>query len=130
MQLIVSTRLATLSITLAASAVAAWIVPTCWAISLVAFAVCAPAPAGYEVAFAPSPEKLSETVKTARATCSGTRRLIGAGGAITNVAPGTVSFERVYPVTTNQVEARAVENTPTTPNWNFIVAAKICATAV
>jgi hypothetical protein len=97
---------------------------------LVAFAVCAPPPSGYEVIFGESQQRLSESVKTAFAGCTGTKRVIGAGAAITNVAPGHVALEEVNPYFANQVRATAVEHVPYPLNWDFIVATAICATAV
>jgi hypothetical protein len=98
--------------------------------SLTAYAVCAPPPSGYEVIFGPSDEELSEPVKTAFAGCTGTRRVIGAGAAITNVAPGNVSLEEVNPYLANWVRATAVENVPLATNWDFIVATAVCATVI
>jgi hypothetical protein len=94
--------------------------------SLRSFAVCAPEPSGYEVRTFISQERLSEQVKTATAECSGNRYLIGMGGAVTNVAPGTVSLERVDPVGSNAVRVSAAEHVPTSQNWDYIVATAIC----
>jgi hypothetical protein len=100
--------------------------------NLFAFAVCAPPPSGYEVKFEPSPQEASEQVKTAVAECGVGRSVIGAGGAITNVAPGNVALEEAYPdigTIFQDVRAEAVEVVPTSQNWDFIVAAAICAFA-
>jgi hypothetical protein len=97
--------------------------------NLLSFAVCAPEPSGYEVRTFISQERLSEHVKTATAECSGNRYLIGMGGAITNVAPGNVSLERIDPVGSNAVRVSAAENVPTNQDWDFIVATAICADA-
>lgn len=97
-----------------------------------AFAICADTPRGYEVPpFAPSPQRLSEATKEASVTCPGNKQLLSAGGAITNVAPGHVSLQMVFPSSIlrppRSVRVIAVENTPTSLNWDFIVAAAICA---
>lgn len=98
--------------------------------NLVAFAVCADRPPGYEVKYGESRDRLSETVKTASAYCSGGRRLLGSGAAITNVAPGNVSLQKVRPASTEgPTEAEARENVPTSQPWDFIVAQSVCAFA-
>lgn len=64
------------------------------------------------------------------ATCPGTKQLLGAGGAVSNVAPANVSLQVVYPFSNlrpGMVEGAAVENTPTSVNWDFIVATAISA---
>jgi len=94
--------------------------------SVVSYAVCVQPPAGYEVVYASSDERLSETNKVATALCPGTKRVHGAGGAITKVAPGNVSLQAVVPIG-ERVQAIAVENTPTDESWDFIVAQAICA---
>lgn len=96
-----------------------------WAVA--AFAVCVDRLPGYEVKGERSEEELSESVRYAKAECSAGRRVLhGAGGAITNVAPGTVALQVVYPGY-RWAEVYAVENTPTTQNWDFTVAQAICA---
>ena len=54
--------------------------------------------------------------------------LIGSGAAISNVAPGNATLQRIYPYNAlDQVQAKAVENVPTDQSWDFIVAQAICA---
>jgi hypothetical protein len=94
--------------------------------NLVVFAVCAPPPTGYEVVLDRSPEEGSQQAKLAYADCPDGTRVIGAGGAITDVAPGNVSLEEVIPFSV-RVRVGAAENVPTSQNWDFIAAAAICA---
>lgn len=99
--------------------------------NVLALAVCAPAPAGYEVLNAPSPESASESIKTATATCSAGKQMLDAGGATSFTAPGNVSLTRILVApfgALNWAEAIATENTATAANWDFIVAQVICAT--
>ncbi len=88
-----------------------------------AYAICMNTPQGYSVATGESTERLSETHKIAFAGCGG-KQLLSAGAAITDVAPGNVSLQVVFPG--SNVEAFAVENTPTSLNWDFIIARGIC----
>jgi hypothetical protein len=99
--------------------------------NLVGFAVCAPPPAGYQVKFGESPQRLSEQTKTAFAICDSGRRLIGSGGAIaaTPTTPGTIGFEDLSPINDITMRAVAAEQSPTSQNWDFIVATGICANA-
>jgi hypothetical protein len=96
--------------------------------SVIAYAVCMIPPSGYQVVYGQSPQNASEPEKTASAVCPGSTVVHGAGGAITNVAPGNVSLRVVYPsYDPKRVDVVAVENTPTNENWDFIVAQAICA---
>jgi hypothetical protein len=100
--------------------------------NVTAYAICAPPPSGYEVVFDESPLRASELVKVAgsapNAGCTTGKRLLSSGAAISNVAPGNVSLQRIYPyVAFQQTYATAVENTPTALNWDFIVASSVCA---
>ena len=97
--------------------------------SVTSYAVCVPTqPAGYEVVFGESQARLSEAVKSAGASCSAGKRLLSLGAAITNTAPGNVSLYAIFPGGTGQqTVARAVENTLTSQNWDFIVATAVCA---
>jgi hypothetical protein len=100
--------------------------------SLTAFAVCATTPRGYEVRYGESDEIASEPTKPAEVSCSNGRRLIAAGAAITNTAPGHVSLQRSVPYSSpsyNSVSAMAVENTPFGDGWESIVAQAICVDA-
>jgi hypothetical protein len=82
--------------------------------SVTAYAVCVPTkPAGYQVVFGESPERLSESSKHAGASCPIFKRLLSSGAAITNIAPGHVSLQGIVPEDTNDYTyASAVENTP------------------
>jgi hypothetical protein len=97
---------------------------------LLAYAVCAPAPAGYEIAQAASPTSLSEAEKVAVATCTPGKTTLGGGGATAFNAPGNVFLTRINLVgagLSNRVDAVADENVSTAANWDFIVAQGICA---
>ncbi len=93
---------------------------------LVAYAICAARPDGYEVIFASSSERESESVKEAVAVCPLGKQLLSAGSAISNRAPADVSLSYIFP-TRAAAFALAVENRPTSNNWDFIVATAICA---
>jgi hypothetical protein len=91
-----------------------------------AYAVCVNAPAGYEVVTTPSVKSDSESEKIAFAQCPAGKRVHGAGAAVANVAG--VSLQVVYPYNDrDEVQAFAVENTPVSQDWDFIVAQAICA---
>jgi hypothetical protein len=93
-----------------------------------AYAVCVNQPAGYQVVMTESAESDSEPEKIAFARCPAGKRVHGAGAAITDTAPGGVSLQVVYPFNAlDQVEAFAVENTPVSQDWDFIVGQAICA---
>ena len=97
---------------------------------LLAYAVCAPAPAGYEIAQTASPTALSEAEKVAVANCTAGKKTLGGGGAITFSAPGNVFLTRINLVgagLSNRADAVADENVPTAANCDFIVAQAICA---
>jgi hypothetical protein len=79
--------------------------------NMVAFAVCALPPRGFVVPpFGESPERGSQTVKTATASCPGTTKLLSAGGAVTNVAPGFATLQSVIPLNDRQARAVAVSS--------------------
>jgi len=90
-------------------------------------------PAGYTVVFGESPERLSESPKQAGVSCPLFTRLLSSGAALTNIAPGHASLQGIIPLKNNVSPykwgtwARTVENTPTSLNWDFIVATAICA---
>ncbi|MGH8480349.1 MAG: hypothetical protein ACREXK_12425 [Gammaproteobacteria bacterium] len=95
---------------------------------LVASAICADTPEGYQVRYGESEEQASETTKYAQAYCYG--QITGAGAAVSNVAPGNVALYFVVPrrpsdERTNSAAA-AAEITPTSEPWDFIVAQAIC----
>lgn len=96
--------------------------------SVVAYAVCVNRPAGYEVVTGISDSRASEDEKSAFVTCPANKRVHSAGAAITDTAPGHVSLQQVYPNNgLRRVDAFAVENTPLSQNWDFIVVRAICA---
>lgn len=97
--------------------------------SITASAICAPKPLGYQVVFAPSADASTAAVKTARATCPTNGRVISAGAAMSNVAPGHASLSEVNPLSNQVVRARATENFSTTQDWDYIIASAVCARA-
>jgi hypothetical protein len=112
--------------------------------NVLAFAVCAYPPRGYQVVYGESDERASEPYKTARAACPLHRispwtplqrkRVLGMGGAVSNVAPGEVGLISVQPKDfpydaedrQYDVDAAAMEAPYTPQNWDFIVAQAIC----
>ncbi|MDW5323690.1 hypothetical protein [Plantactinospora sp. KLBMP9567] len=93
-----------------------------------AYAVCVNQPAGYQVVTTASAQSDSESEKIAFAHCPSGTRVHGAGAAISDTAPGGVSLQVVYPANAlDDVEAFAVENTPVSQDWDFIVSQAICA---
>jgi hypothetical protein len=103
--------------------------PFAW--RLKAYAICAPRPQGYEIRTGASKESGSEPDKDAHAGCSSAdKQMLGAGAAITDVAPGHVSLQQVYPRSSlRSMDAWAVENTPLFLPWDFIIARGVCVDA-
>jgi hypothetical protein len=93
------------------------------------YAICATPPRGYVIpTFGRSPASHSETVKVAVSRCPAGKVLLSSGAAVSNVAPANVSLQGIYPsVAGRQTQAIAVENTPTSANWDFMVANAVCA---
>ena len=98
--------------------------------SLRAFAICATPPSGHQVVTGMSEQTGSETFKFAQAGCPGHQQVLSAGAAITDVAPGHVSLQLVFPSPfedqPHRFFATAAENTPTDDDWDFIIARGIC----
>jgi hypothetical protein len=95
--------------------------------SVAAYAVCVTPPSGYQVVYGPLSPNTSEPEMTVSAVCPGSKVVHGAGGAITNLAPGNVSLRVVYPsYDPKRVDVVAVEISATNDNWD-IVAQAICA---
>jgi hypothetical protein len=96
-----------------------------------AWAVCATAPAGYEIVMAESPQRDSETTKNVRAECPGSKTLLSAGAATGFSAPAQVALQFAHAYggpTSGTADGYAAENEPTFVDWDFIVAQAICAT--
>jgi hypothetical protein len=92
-----------------------------------AYAICANTPSGYEVVTGGSAATQSETFKSAQASCSLGNQLLSAGAFTPVDVPGNVSLQIVYPSSTlRRLEARAVENTPTSLSWGVLSARGIC----
>jgi hypothetical protein len=98
--------------------------------NLVAVAVCAPTPDQFKVVFAGSGESGSEPVKDATASCIDGRRLIGTGGAVTDVAPAGIALTESRPVSTVSASTVAIETEQISDPWDTIVSAAICARAI
>lgn len=91
-----------------------------------AYAICVNAPSGYEVVTTESTARHSEAEKSAFAQCPAGKRVHGAGAATNSVAG--VSLQVVYPYNDlDEVQAFAVESSPVSQDWDFIVAQAICA---
>jgi hypothetical protein len=101
--------------------------------SVIAYAVCAAEPEGYQVQFAPSPASDSEAEKTAGYgplnSCLEGSKLLSSGAAVGAGAPAGVSLFAVTPTDGNRTIATAVESTPVGANWGFVVATRVCAAA-
>ncbi len=92
-----------------------------------AYAICANTPNGYEVVTGGSAQGQSETFKWAEATCSTGNQLLSAGAFTTVDVPPNVSLQTVYPRSNlRQLEASAVENTPTNVSWGMFSVRGIC----
>lgn len=95
--------------------------------SVTAYAVCANPPAGYEVKFVESPERLSEFDKVAIAQCPANKKLVSSGAALTDIAPANVSLSGIFPwAAGRQTQALAMENTKTNANWDSVLASAVC----
>ncbi|MPY97994.1 MAG: hypothetical protein GEU97_08330 [Actinophytocola sp.] len=96
--------------------------------NVTAYAVCVQPPYGYEVVYGASSNRDSESTKTAMATCPNGKRVHGAGAATIVNAPAGVALQVVYPYNDlRRAMAHAVETTPTSADWDFIVFQAICA---
>ncbi len=95
-----------------------------------AWAVCATAPSGYEIVMERSPQDDSESTKNAWPECSGDKTLLSAGAATGFSAPAQVALHYAHAYsgpTSGSANVLAVENEPTTSDWDFIVGQAICA---
>jgi len=96
--------------------------------TVTSYAVCAPTPPGYQVVFALSTGGPSDTTKVATITCPAGKRVHGAGATVRSGAPTGLGLQVMYPFNAlDEVEASAVETTPTDVDWQPIVAVAICA---
>jgi hypothetical protein len=99
--------------------------------TVTSYAVCAPAPAGYQVVFAPSAQHLSEPQKVAFVTCPAGTSVHGAAAVavpgLLGASASPVVLQVIYPFNgLDKVEAFAVESIPTDGNWD-VRAVAICA---
>ena len=109
--------------------------PRTWRVTAYAICVRRSALKNYRVVFTRSKERDSETRKEAFAACQPGQHLLSSGAAVTNVGPGSVSLQGIWPdtgsispnVDTAATQAVAVENVPWPVGWDFIVATAICA---
>jgi hypothetical protein len=95
-----------------------------------AWAVCATAPAGYEIVMAESPQSDSQSTKNAWVECPGDKTLLGAGAAASFAAPAQVALQFAHAYggpTSGTVDVLVAENQPTVADWDFIVGQAICA---
>ena len=97
--------------------------------SVTAYAICADPPPGYVIPpFGQSLGSDSESWKIAGSTCPAGKYAHSAGAALNNLAPANVSLQAVFPAGGGRSsQAIAVENTPTTEDWDYIVASVVCA---
>lgn len=96
--------------------------------NVTAYAVCVNRPYGYEVVYGASSERDSESTKSATAACPDGKRVHGAGAATIFDAPAGVALQVVYPFNDlRRSMAYAVETSPTSADWDTIVAQVICA---
>ncbi|OJF14791.1 hypothetical protein [Couchioplanes caeruleus] len=94
---------------------------------VMAVAVCADMIDGYAVRNVPSDGDDSESSKAAEATCLDGRIPFGGGGAVAFTAPGATSLRWVaLDDVLDEVHVSAIENTPTSTDWDYIVAQVIC----
>ena len=92
-----------------------------------AYAICASTPSGYEVVTGGSAQAQSETSKWVEASCSSGNQLLSAGAFTTVDVPPNISLQTVYPRSNlRQLEAYAVENTPTSLSWGVFSVRGIC----
>lgn len=95
--------------------------------SVTAYAICADIPSGYQVVDDPSDEPPSNEYKFAYTTCPSGKQMLSAGAATSNVAPGNATLQVVYPGNDHTwMQALAWENTPTSEDWDFIIARGVC----
>jgi hypothetical protein len=98
---------------------------------VLAWAVCATAPVGYQIVAAESVQSDSETTKNASAACPAGKTLLAAGAAVSFAAPGQVALQFAHAYSypgSGHADAYAAENEPTSADWDFIISQAICAT--
>ncbi len=94
--------------------------------SVAAVAICGEEPVGYEIVGGSSPQRTSESVKTARATCSAGTRALGLGAALDHNSPAEVALSALYPELGVTAAAVGRETTPTTVDWNRVTTRAVC----
>jgi hypothetical protein len=97
--------------------------------SVVAYAICAPRPPGYQVVVQPSGATGTQPRKAGTAFCPAGTLPHGVGAATDPSAPGGLGLENffVQPLPLSGAQALAAMTAPNTVNWTFQVFA-ICAT--
>jgi hypothetical protein len=97
--------------------------------SMVAYAICAPRPAGYQVVIQPSGGTGTQTRKAGTAFCPAGTLPHGGGAATDPSVPGGLGLENIFvqPLPFSGAQALAVMTEPSTVSWSFRVFA-ICAT--
>lgn len=97
--------------------------------SVVAYAICAPRPANYQIVVQPVGGPLNLDRKTQTAMCPAGTKPHGAGGAIDPAAPGGVGLEFVFaqPVGLQGTQALAVRTDDVIFDWGVFRVFAICA---
>jgi hypothetical protein len=93
--------------------------------SVDAWAVCAPAPAGYQIVSAPSTQGPSDPVQVGTVNCPVNTRMYGLGTSVDGVIEPGVGIQVLFPG--NTVESSSVEAVPTGTNWGPVRTQAICA---
>ena len=97
--------------------------------SVVAYAMCAPRPPGYEIVVSGSSANPTDSRKASTGTCPAGKRAYGAGAATNPSAAGGIGLQEVIPQPNLAgAQARAVMTEPVTVDWGPLEAIAICAT--
>jgi hypothetical protein len=97
--------------------------------SMVAYAICAPRPPGYQIHVETNPGSPTASRKAFTSNCPAGTRLRGSGVATDPTAGGGIGLEQVFPQTQlTATQALAVATEPITADWGPIQVFAICAT--
>jgi hypothetical protein len=98
--------------------------------SVVAYAICAPRPPGYQVVVQPTGGDGTQPRKATSAFCPAGTLPHGVGAATDPSAPGGVGLENIFvqPLPLSGTQALAVMTEPSTVNWGVFRVFAICAT--
>jgi hypothetical protein len=101
--------------------------PANW--SVVAYAMCAPRPPGYQIVASTSLGSPTDSRKATTSVCPVGKRVHGAGAATSPSAPGGLGLEQVIPTSgLSAAQALGVMTEPVTADWGPLQAFAICAT--